>query len=62
MANRKDTSDLVRTSVLVKADTDQALRDLAERAHRPLSWEIRLALEAHVEANPLDTEPAEAAA
>lgn len=52
MANRKDTpADLVRTSVLVKAKTDEALRALAEEAHRPLSWEIRLALEAHVEAS-----------
>lgn len=40
---------LVRTSVLVSADTDQALRALAARSHRPLSWEIRLALEAHVQ-------------
>lgn len=43
-----NTSELIRTSVLVKSATDRALRDLAEKAHRPLSWEIRLALEAHV--------------
>lgn len=48
MANRKGDRELVRTSVLVDAETDRALRDLAEKAHRPLSWEIRLALEAHV--------------
>lgn len=50
MANRKTNPELVRTSVLVREDTDRALRDLAAEAHRPLSWEIRLALEAHVAA------------
>lgn len=52
MANRKNTPDekLVRTSILVKQDTDTELRRLAGEAHRPLSWEIRLALEAHVAA------------
>lgn len=52
MANRKfekPNPKLVRTSVLVTDETDMALRSLAEKAHRPLSWEIRLALEAHVE-------------
>lgn len=39
---------LVRTSVMVSEDTDRALREIAEKAHRPLTWEIRLALEAHV--------------
>jgi predicted transcriptional regulator len=39
---------LVRTSILVTAETDQALRRLAEEGKRPLSWEIRQALEAHV--------------
>lgn len=50
MANRKfeKQSKLVRTSVLVTDETDRSLRALAEAAHRPLSWEIRLALEAHV--------------
>lgn len=54
MANHKgDTasSELVRTSVLVSAETDRALRRLAELGKRPLSWEIRQALEAHVEAS-----------
>jgi predicted transcriptional regulator len=41
---------LVRTSVLVPAETDAALRLLAEKGKRPLSWEIRQALEAHVKA------------
>ena len=55
MANRKDTrtantSRLVRTSVLLREDTDLALRELAEEGKRPLSYEIRAALEAHVEA------------
>jgi predicted transcriptional regulator len=48
MANNKSDSKLVRTSILVPEDTDRKLRELAEAAHRPLSWEIRLALEAHV--------------
>lgn len=47
--NGNDSPKLVRTSVLVTEDTDKALRDLATKAHRPLSWEVRLALEAHVE-------------
>ena len=51
MANRNPTPDdtLVRTSVLVTADTDRALRELADRADRPLSREIRRALESYVE-------------
>jgi len=49
MADRKTNPGLVRTSVLVREHTDRNLRQLAEQAHRPLSWEIRLALEAHVE-------------
>lgn len=53
MANRKDTSEnttgLVRTSILVKAETDAALRELADAGKRPLSWEIRMALEEHVQ-------------
>lgn len=66
MANRKDTSDngsgeLVRTSILVKPETDRALRDLADAGHRPLSWEIRAALEAWVEAK-ASTRPGEIAA
>lgn len=40
---------LVRTSVLVPETTDEALRKLAEKGQRPLSWEIRRALEDHVE-------------
>lgn len=39
---------LVRTSVLVPADVDKALRELADKGKRPLSWEIRQALEKHV--------------
>jgi len=64
MANGKGTSQsskatpaLVRTSILVPADVDEALRNLADRGQRPLSWEIRRALEDHVErqaAVPLD--------
>lgn len=56
MANRKDsysprhgTPALVRTSILVPADVDSALRQLADEGQRPLSWEIRRALEDHVE-------------
>lgn len=40
---------LVRTSVLITEDTDRALRDLADQGDRPLSREIRRALEEHVE-------------
>jgi predicted transcriptional regulator len=49
---------LIRTSVLVPETTDAALRALAEKGQRPLSWEIRRALEAHVErqaSKPLDS-------
>lgn len=50
---------LVRTSVLVPEATDEALRKLAEKGQRPLSWEIRRALEDHVErqveGRPLDS-------
>ena len=40
---------LVRTSILVAHETDKALRQLAEDGKRPLSWEIRQALEDHVD-------------
>lgn len=43
--------ELVRTSVLVTKDTHAALLALAEEGRRPLSWEIREALEAHVAAS-----------
>ena len=53
MTNRKagnaTPEKLVRTSVLVTEATDRALRDLAERGDRPLSREIRRALEDHVD-------------
>jgi predicted transcriptional regulator len=51
MANRKDNgrSELVRTSILVTSDTDHALRELAAKGDRPLSREIRRALEDYVE-------------
>jgi predicted transcriptional regulator len=49
MTNDKGDAKLVRTSVLVSEETDRALREIADKAHRPLSWEIRLALEAHVQ-------------
>jgi predicted transcriptional regulator len=42
---------LARSSVLVREDTLEALRELAEQAERPLSWEIRRALEEYVAAN-----------
>lgn len=47
--SRTDSPKLVRTSVLLSAETDRKLRDLADRGKRPLSWEIREALERHVE-------------
>ena len=40
---------LVRTSVLVPVELDRKLRELAERAERPYSWEVRRALEDYVE-------------
>ncbi len=49
MTNHKVTDSLVRTSVLITAETDRALRDLAKAGERPLSWEVRRALEDHVE-------------
>lgn len=48
MANRKGSENLVRTSILVTEDTDRALRELADKGKRPLSWEIRHALEEYV--------------
>ena len=39
---------LVRTSILIPEATDTALRAMAEKGNRPLSREIRTALEAHV--------------
>jgi predicted transcriptional regulator len=42
---------LVRTSILVPAETDTALRALADAADRPLSREIRRALEDYVARN-----------
>lgn len=51
MANGKpdnNTTRLVRTSILVPESVDQALRDLADKGKRPLSWEIRHALEQYV--------------
>lgn len=51
MANRKHPNPIlvVRTSVLLTEDTDQRLRALADAADRPLSREIRRALEEYVE-------------
>lgn len=46
---RADEPRLIRTSVLIPKPTDEALRKLADRAERPLSWEIRRALEDYVE-------------
>lgn len=50
-ADSAELAKLVRTSILVGADTDKALRALADEGHRPLSWEIRAALEHWVEHN-----------
>jgi hypothetical protein len=60
MANRKSSNGaggpeqgtvtpLARSSILDPEETLQALRELAEQGKRPLSWEIRQALEDHVE-------------
>jgi predicted transcriptional regulator len=45
----EDAKQLVRTSILIEDETDRALRALAKAGERPLSWEIRRALEDHVE-------------
>lgn len=49
MANRKSVEKLVRTSILIPESVDEALRKLADEGKRPLSWEIRHALEEYVE-------------
>lgn len=50
MANRNPEPEaLVRTSVLITAEADRELRRLAAAGDRPLSREIRRALEAHIE-------------
>ena len=46
---RDTVEQLERTSVLLRPDTMQALRELAEAGDRPLAREIRRAVEAHVE-------------
>lgn len=46
-----NTTELVRTTILIRADTNAALRALAAAGKRPISWEIRAALEDHVERN-----------
>jgi predicted transcriptional regulator len=53
MTNHKDANEtgLVRTSVLVTAETARALREMAEAGRRPLSYEIRHALEEYVAQN-----------
>jgi predicted transcriptional regulator len=48
MPNTETPTQLVRTSVYVSAETDRELRELADKGKRPLSWEVRLALEAWV--------------
>lgn len=48
METQDDRATLVRTSVLIPEETDQALRELADAADRPLSREIRRALEMYV--------------
>lgn len=46
----KYSGQLTRTSILVPVEVDKALRELAHAGQRPLSWEVRRALENHVEA------------
>lgn len=47
MAKASD-EQLVRTTVLVPREVYEYLHKLAAEGERPLSWEIRRALEAHV--------------
>lgn len=51
MATQDDCAPgkLERTSVLIREGTMTALRELADKGDRPLSREIRRALEDHVE-------------
>lgn len=46
--DRRAGQGLVRTSILITEDTDAALRKMAEDADRPLSREVRRALESYV--------------
>lgn len=51
MSTQDDQPDrIVRTTITLPERVDQEIRDLAERHDRPLSREIRRALEAHIEA------------
>jgi len=49
MAHGKDAELIIRTSVMLPERTDKALRKLAKDGDRPLSRQIRKALEEHVE-------------
>lgn len=49
MPGERDTEELIRTTVLVPRAVHARLKQLAEAGERPLSWEIRRALEAYVE-------------
>jgi predicted transcriptional regulator len=50
MANSTGAEELIiRTTVMLPERLDKAIRQLAEEANRPLSRQIRQALEEHVE-------------
>jgi predicted transcriptional regulator len=42
-------SKLVRTTVMVPEQMDAEMRRLAEEHGRPLAWELRRALQAHID-------------
>jgi len=50
MANREGAEELIiRTTVMLPERIDKALRQLAAEGNRPLSRQVRQALEEHVE-------------
>jgi predicted transcriptional regulator len=45
------TERIIRTTLTISETLDKGLRELAEKNGRPLSWEYRRAIEAHIAAN-----------
>lgn len=48
------TERIIRTTLTISETLDRGLRDLADKNGRPLSWEYRRAIEAHLAANAKD--------
>jgi predicted transcriptional regulator len=49
MAHEQDSELIIRTTVMLPERLDKALRQLAAEGNRPLSRQVRQALEEHVE-------------